>query len=237
MPGFDLKRGEMVTSLAALAEGCQWFENRKVRTWSRQKVRRMLADLVETEFVEVISDTYGTHLKVCKYDAYQDARNYNSDRHGTTSKQRRNNVETTCDTYNKDKNVKNGKNGKNTPHGGNGELFDPQPQPPEQEPDTKAPDAALQATFDEARKAYPGITRGMPTEWANFKKKHKADYRQAAAELLPAIEAQAASRERKKQVGDFCPDWPHFATWINNRRWEDQVPVAPAAKRKPLATW
>ena len=46
-------------------------------------------------------------------------------------------------------------------------------------------------------------------------------------ELLPtmikAIRDQAAEKIRKKKNNEFCPEWAHPSTWLNNARWEDQV--------------
>ena len=90
-PGFEIGRGELVTSLSDISKGCQWYENRKVREWSRQKVSRLLERLVEIDFCEHISDTFGTHLIICNYDYYQDPDNYKSDNCGTTVEQQRDN--------------------------------------------------------------------------------------------------------------------------------------------------
>ena len=83
-PGFTVKRGELVTSLSDIADGCQWYENRKVRQWSRQKVSRLLERLTSIGFCKHISDSYGTHLSICNYEHYQEAANYKSDKLGQT---------------------------------------------------------------------------------------------------------------------------------------------------------
>ena len=111
--GFDVARGELITSLADIAEACAWMENRKERQWTRQKVMRLLAKLCDAEFCLKISDTYGTHLRVCNYERYQLPDAYKSDSNGTPPEQQRNNSVTTADTYNKGNNGENGNNGKN----------------------------------------------------------------------------------------------------------------------------
>ncbi len=41
---------------------------------------------------------------------------------------------------------------------------------------------------------------------------------------LPAIiEAQIKDRERQAAQGEFVAPWPHFSTWLNQRRWEDET--------------
>ena len=112
--GFDQKRGEVVTSYGSIAEGTEWFENRTTRKYSRQKVSRIVKQLVEIGFCEVISDTYGTHLSVCKYDTYQNPNNYKADMRETTMEQHRDNTETTPDTNNNVNNDNNDNNVKNT---------------------------------------------------------------------------------------------------------------------------
>ncbi len=49
--------------------------------------------------------------------------------------------------------------------------------------------------------------------------------------ILAALENQKAHRDRQKAAGEWCPEWPHPATWLNERRWEDELP---AEQSKPL---
>ena len=83
-PGFVVSRGDVLTSLSTISEDCSWFENRMIRKWSRGKVSRLLAVLSKIGFCRTISDTYGTHLNICKYELYQDLTKYKSDSDGTT---------------------------------------------------------------------------------------------------------------------------------------------------------
>lgn len=83
LPGVDVKRGEIITSLMDIAEACEWHENRRAHRWSKQKVARMLKALSEIEFLTHNSDTYGTHLSLRNYDTYQGSQPDNSDAHGT----------------------------------------------------------------------------------------------------------------------------------------------------------
>ena len=41
--------------------------------------------------------------------------------------------------------------------------------------------------------------------------------------LLDAIEKQKQAKEISKAKDEFTPEWPNPATWLNGRRWEDEV--------------
>lgn len=74
--------------------------------------------------------------------------------------------------------------------------------------------------FDIARKAWPGIRRGLETE-IKCLKKHK-DWRKVIHLLKPAIDEQIKRHRLKKQLGVFVPPWKNFKTWLNNRCWEEE---------------
>ena len=82
-------------------------------------------------------------------------------------------------------------------------------------------DDELEKLFDEFRKAYPTQKRGLQTEFANFKKKHK-DWKEVLPLLLPAIQAEIAWHEEKRRKREFCPQYKNFQTWINQRCWEQE---------------
>ncbi len=48
--------------------------------------------------------------------------------------------------------------------------------------------------------------------------------------ILAAIEKQKAHKEHLKKTNQFCPEWPLPATWLNGRRWEDEVPEVKASR-------
>jgi hypothetical protein len=83
--------------------------------------------------------------------------------------------------------------------------------------------------FDKFRKAYPGKKRGNETEFNNFRKKHK-DWRAVITLLLPAVENQIRDKQRRRYSGSFVPEWPNMQTWINQRRWEEEI-NAPAVRQ------
>ena len=99
------------------------------------------------------------------------------------------------------------------------------PIPPAGVDSVRIPKADMMARvkFDEARAAFPGLKKGLDNEWENFKKKNKA-YRATVFQLLPAILHEVEWRARGLSVGAFVPQWAHFSTWINQRRWEQELP-------------
>jgi hypothetical protein len=106
--GFHVCRGEVLTSLRDIAEACVWHEKSAVRKWSPQKVSRMIGKLTKLGFLTVLSDTYGTHLRICKYEHYQNPEMYVADRCGTDADR----CGTDVELNNKGKNGKNAENGK-----------------------------------------------------------------------------------------------------------------------------
>lgn len=74
--------------------------------------------------------------------------------------------------------------------------------------------------------------------WPNYPvKKSKEDARKAwlklnpndelIATMLKAIKNQAKEKEALNSVNAFCSPWPNPATWLNGRRWEDEINATP----------
>lgn len=79
-------------------------------------------------------------------------------------------------------------------------------------------------TFDAFRKLYPGTKKGNETEFGNFVKKHQ-DWLVVLPTLEDTIKNQILQRQKKKNNGDFVPEWKHLVTWINQRCWEEILDV------------
>ena len=77
----------------------------------------------------------------------------------------------------------------------------------------------MKEKFEAVRVRYPGVKRGAATEFAQFCK-HK-DASKVIDLLLPALEAAIERRAENIKKGKWMPDWPHFRTWISQRRWEE----------------
>ena len=98
-PNFVIKRGELVTSFSEIAECNEYCHGKGIKRWSNSKISRMLDKLTmgNDGYIEVIRDTYGTHIKICNYDIYQDPKRYN----GTVKEQKKNDTGTTPERHRK----------------------------------------------------------------------------------------------------------------------------------------
>jgi hypothetical protein len=64
-----------------------------------------------------------------------------------------------------------------------------------------------------AVKAWEKLTKGMTLE----------EVEQFSLELRNATKAQIAYQQKASQGGDFVPEWPYPATWLNGMRWLDEL--------------
>jgi len=103
--GFEIKRGELLTSLSDISENNEYTKRGRIKKWSRQRVSRMLKKLTDDKYITLLADTYGTHIRVCNYDTYQNPKTYKR----TPADTKRNACVTGADIYNKDNNVNNDK--------------------------------------------------------------------------------------------------------------------------------
>jgi hypothetical protein len=76
------------------------------------------------------------------------------------------------------------------------------------------------AYFETFRKAYPGVKRGLETEFNNFIKKNKKDWVVELPKLYAAVLLEIEDKKKRKFRGEFVPQWKNLQTWINNRCWE-----------------
>ena len=85
----------------------------------------------------------------------------------------------------------------------------------------KRKENALRASFDVFYKIYPEHKAPTDAEKAWMKLAPDDSLFQI---ILAAIEKQRRHKETLSAKGKFCPEWPFPATWINKRRWEDEIP-------------
>jgi hypothetical protein len=76
--------------------------------------------------------------------------------------------------------------------------------------------------FECFRKAYKGAKRGRDTEFKTFQK-HK-DWREVVYTLLDSYLSQLEWREKATKAGMFVPSHANLQTWLNQRRWETELP-------------
>ena len=107
--GLIISRGELVTSMSAIAENCSYYENRTVREMSRKKVLNILQNLENIGFLIRNSHRLGTHIKLCNYESYQNPESYKSHTKETLEEHEGNTEGTRRDTNNKVNNENNEK--------------------------------------------------------------------------------------------------------------------------------
>lgn len=83
-------------------------------------------------------------------------------------------------------------------------------------------EGGIPEAFEAAQKLYPGRKRGAPTEFEDFKRKHK-DWRDVVDCLQPALKILIAEREKNLRENKFVPPWKNFKTWLYNRCWEEAL--------------
>ena len=77
--------------------------------------------------------------------------------------------------------------------------------------------------FENFRKNYPGTKRGFAVEYENFRK-HK-DWKDIIEILNLRLDYQRTVRSKKQGMKEFVPEWKNLKTWINQRCWEEEIPV------------
>ena len=83
---------------------------------------------------------------------------------------------------------------------------------------------SAEKVFDDFRKIYPGTKTGNKMEFENFVKKHK-DWKDVLPKLNSIIQSQKEIKRKKSVAGGFVPHWKNLKTWINQRCWEEEIPL------------
>jgi hypothetical protein len=73
--------------------------------------------------------------------------------------------------------------------------------------------------FEQFRKEYPGVKRGLKTELDNFLKKNTPE---TAKLLLPALNREKKHKIFLEEHKKFVPQWKNLSTWLNSRSWESE---------------
>lgn len=100
-------------------------------------------------------------------------------------------------------------------------------------PKTAEPSSELEQQFEEFRKAYKGRKRGHKEEFENFKKKN-TDWREIVPLLMPALHRLEEYNAAAVAAGKWVPQWANLQTWINQRRWTEELPavVSPTSSQQ-----
>lgn len=200
-----INRGEIHASIRYLAE--RW-------SWSTGKTRRFLDASEEKKEIERKTAQGETIIRLCNYDTYNPLSHTDrhTDKHSSDTP-----IDTPTDTNNKkDKKGKEFKESK--------ELNDTPPP--------KGDLAFLLKKFDEFRIAYRGTRRGLETELADFKHKHK-DWKEVIPLLMPALEREVKYRNQLINSEQFEPNWKNLKTWLNQRCWEQEFTIQNEATSIP----
>jgi len=73
--------------------------------------------------------------------------------------------------------------------------------------------------FNEFRKQYPGTKRGNEIEFESFAKKHK-DWKLVLPQLGTYLKRQIALHKKRKDAGQWVPEWQNLKTYLFQRSWE-----------------
>ncbi len=89
----NLKRGQAFITIDQIRESLLWYVGYRKEMYSRKSVEGSLKVLREKEMIVTTKVTHGMIITVCKYDYYQDPKNYEGNNEGeakvTTKRQRR----------------------------------------------------------------------------------------------------------------------------------------------------
>ncbi len=104
-------------------------------------------------------------------------------------------------------------------------------------PKTSEQTSELEQQFEDFRKAYKGRKRGHKEEFENFKKKNP-DWREIVPLLMPALQRLEEYNTAAKAAGNWVPQWANLQTWINQRRWTEELPAVatPASSQQAQVT-
>jgi uncharacterized protein YdaU (DUF1376 family) len=121
-------------------------------------------------------------------------------------------------------NVRNNANAKRTQSDANAIKVNESKEDDSKEEESKE---TINIEFENFRLLYPGTKRGYDSEFENLKKKYK-DWKQICAILNDCLDKQIAAKETNRQNGAFVPQWKNLQTYINQKAWEEVIPIQAA---------
>lgn len=84
------KRGSGFFQLDDIANGLHWFVGYRKMKYSKPQLTKSLRRLCESNMIETTKATRGLFVTICKYDYYQNPKNYEGNDEGNTKETRRN---------------------------------------------------------------------------------------------------------------------------------------------------
>lgn len=202
-----LKRGQFVTSIAEMQKAGGHKVGYRFKALSKGEVRSSYEAFAKANMISTAKTTRGMIITILNYDTYQDLTSY--EQHTEQhDEEHANNTGTAHDTERK-RNTRNKESKRSCPI-------------PSDE-------------FNQFYSAYPKREGKMAAlkAWSKFNGQMK--------DLFPVI--MAAIKAQKASVGSaLCPDngpkyIPLPASWLNGRRWEDEIPHTPTVGRTGLEDW
>lgn len=194
--GIHLERGQILKSYRSLQRALQYIENNSVKEYSVSSISRAIKELIKERMIETHDTELGTVFTLCNYDKYQSLMNTDN----TGLKQRKNNVGTALEQQENDNNKGNtGDKEENTSSpGNNGDGYS--------------------QSFLMFWDAYPRkIGKGSAYKaWQKIKGTGSTP-----KQIINAVRFQIDSKMIRTDDLQYCP---HPATWLNQRRWEDEIP-------------
>lgn len=199
--GYQYKRGELVTTYTEIIKAMVFYHNKKPIFPTLKQVRNILAWLTSEGMIEV-------------YPIRKLRQGLERTRAHTTAHTGAyvgiKIVVVNYDTYQTPENYKGTHRDRATFELGHNNKN-------EQEKDYNAQPIAQFETF---YSAYP-IHRDRKKALKAWQRLNPSD---ALMETIhDAIKNQKATKERQKARGEFVPQWPYAATWINGERWKDEI--------------
>lgn len=185
--------------------------------YSEQEIYDGLCELLDRKIIGISSEKNGKKLfqKRMVRDAELSEKRAKSGKKGMSKRYKSdNNKKDICYNKNDNKTITNTENEieyeneYKKDRGGTGEE--------EKKSDTKTTD-----TFETFRQNYPGKKRGYDTELAALRK--HSDWREVIACLPGILNEQKRWREQAQRHAVFVPNWPNLQTWLNQRRWEEEL--------------
>lgn len=206
--GKVIKRGQALTSYRQILEDLSWYVGARKESYARHHCETAMKALTKATMVTTTKTTRGMIVTILNYDYYQNPKNY--DTYNETDNDTAP-IATGKPHYKQElKNVKNEKN------------LTPPLTPPENFKPKKTPKAAIKHEY----------TDDFLEVWAYYPKKvDKAaafdSWRNLNGTRPKTNEIIQAIKENKR----YNPQWqkdggryiPNLSTWLNNKRWEDEV--------------